>query len=92
MELIASYQEMGYTIEVYFPESDAPDKWTIWVVKDGGTAGEFKGTIVVNSVYGMDQAAMTTLEAAADAAAKIVIGRELCAQFEALPMANADGH
>jgi hypothetical protein len=91
MELIASYHETGYTIEVYFPEPDAPDIWTIWVVQHGCTVGEFKEIIVVDSAYGMDQAAMTALEGAADAAVKIVIGRKLCAQFEALPTANADG-
>ena len=62
MELIGSYHAAGYTVEAYSPEQDAPDTWTIWVVRDGNVVGEFTTRIVVNSVYGVDHLTMLQLE------------------------------
>jgi len=76
MDLIGSYHAMGYTVEAYFPEQEAPDAWTLWVVKDGRVVGEFTTRIVVDSVYGMDRAAMQRLEVAAEAVAMEVMRRE----------------
>lgn len=68
MDLIGSYCASGFTVEAYFPEHDAPDAWTIWVLRDGRVVGEFTTRIAVDSVYGVDQRVMGLLEAAAEAA------------------------
>ena len=68
MDLIGSNCASGFTVEAYFPESDAPDAWTIWVLRDGKVVGEFTTRIAVDSVYGVDQRVMGLLEAAAEAA------------------------
>ena len=68
MDLIGSYCASGFTVEAYFPEQDAPDAWTIWVLKEGKVVGEFTTRIAVDSVYGVDQRVMGLLEAAAEAA------------------------
>lgn len=84
MEVIGSYQASGYTVEAYFPEQDAPDAWTIWVVRDGNVVGEFTTRIVVDSVHGMDYLTMARLEAAAEAAIEEVVRIEAglpCARF-----------
>lgn len=76
MDLIGSYCASGFTVEAYFPESDAPDAWTIWVLRDGKVVGEFTTWIAVDSVHGMDQRVMVLLEAAAEAAIAQVLGRK----------------
>ena len=81
MELIGSYYASGYTVEAYFPEQDAPDEWTIWVVKDGGVVGEFITRIEVNSVYGIDHQVLARLQAAAQAAVEEVLGMEALAKM-----------
>ena len=76
MDLIGSYCASGFTVEAYFPESDAPDAWTIWVLKDGKVVGEFTTRIAVDSVYGMDQRVMGLLEAASEAAIGEVLRKD----------------
>jgi hypothetical protein len=76
MDLLGSYQANGYTIEAYFPEDGDPDAWTLWVIRNGYTLGEFTARIPVHSVHGMDHATMEQLEAAADAAVREVLRRE----------------
>ena len=76
MDLIGSYCASGFTVEAYFPEHDAPDAWTIWVLKDGKVVKEFTTRIAVDSVHGMDQRVMGLLEAAAEAAIGEVMRRD----------------
>lgn len=76
MELAGSYTEGGYVVEAYFPDPEDPDRWAIWVVRDGHVIAEFATWIVVNCAYGMDQPAMDRLGAAADAAVREVVHRE----------------
>lgn len=76
MDLIGSYCASGFTVEAYFPEHDAPDAWTIWVLKDGKFVGEFTTRIAVDSVHGMDRRVMGLLEAAAEAAIGEVMRKE----------------
>lgn len=68
MDLIGSYHAMGYTVEAYFPEQDAPDAWTLWVIRDDRVVGKFTTRIVVDSVHGMDHITMQRLEVAAEIA------------------------
>ena len=76
MDLIGSYGISGFTVEAYFPEPDALDTWTIWVVRDGKVVEEFTTRIAADSVYGVDHRVMQMLEAAAEAAVQQVMGRE----------------
>lgn len=66
--LMGSYLSGAYTVEVYFPTRRSPEDWTIWVLEDGAVIGEFTERIAVTSVYGIDQATITKLEAAAEVA------------------------
>lgn len=84
MELMGSYKAAGYTIEVYFPDHVDPDAWTLWVIRDGYTLGEFTARIAVNSVYGMDHVAMKQLEAAAQAAVWEIQRRDAQGSLSAL--------
>jgi hypothetical protein len=76
MELIGRYAALGFTVEAYFPEPDAPDTVNIWVVRDGKVVEESTTRLAVDSVYGMDQDAMDRIEAAAEAAVRRVARRE----------------
>jgi hypothetical protein len=76
MDLIGSYCASGFTVEAYFPERDAPDAWTIWVLRDGKVVGEFTTRIAVDSVYGLDRRVMGLLDAAAEAAIGEVMRKE----------------
>ncbi|MEO8801808.1 MAG: hypothetical protein ABI375_00455 [Rudaea sp.] len=76
MELIGSYHACGYTVEAYFPEHDAPDTWTIWVVRDGRVVRECTTRIAVDSVQGMDHLTMARIEGLAQEAVKEVMRRE----------------
>lgn len=77
MDLIGSYHAMGYTVEAYFPEQDASDAWTLWVIRDDRVVGEFTIRIVVDSVHGMDHITMQRLEVAAEIAVMEVMQWEL---------------
>ncbi|GAA0719261.1 hypothetical protein [Dokdonella soli] len=76
MELIGSYHASGYTVEAYFPESGAPDVWTIWIVKDGQVVEACTARIAVNCVYGVDDQTMARLDAIATAAVTKVMRGE----------------
>jgi len=76
MDLIGSYCASGFTVEAYFPERDAPDAWTIWILRDGKVVKEFTTRIAVDSVYGLDRRVMGLLEAAAEAAIGEVMRKE----------------
>jgi hypothetical protein len=82
MDLIGRYTALGFTIEAYFPEPDAPDTVNIWVVRDGRVVDESTTRIAVDSVYGMDQYAMDRIEAAAEAAVQRVARREANSEFK----------
>ena len=77
MDLIGSYHALGYTVEAYFPAQDAPDAWTLWVIREGRVVGEFTIRMVVDSVYGMDQITMQRLEVEAEVAIREVAQREI---------------
>jgi len=76
MDLIGSYCASRFTVEAYFPERDAPDAWTIWILRDGKVVKEFTTRIAVDSVYGLDRRVMGLLEAAAEAAIGEVMRKE----------------
>ena len=82
MDLIDRYTALGFTIEAYFPEPDAPDTVNIWVVMDGRVVDESTTRIAVDSVYGMDQHAMDCIEAAAEAAVQRVVRTEANSEFK----------
>lgn len=76
MELIGSCEQMGYTVEAYFPEPGMEDIWTIWVVKDGRVVGEFETRIEVTSAYGIDGRALAELDAFAARVLDTIARRE----------------
>lgn len=74
MEMYGSYCAMGYVFEVYFPDNQFPDVWTIWAVRDRKVLWTSTARIPVTSEYGIDADVVNRIDAAVESAMLDVMG------------------